>query len=270
VLFPPCDEVKPERDASDHATELFLTDRLRLEVKVSGGTEIGSWVGASQFDARSIFDLVGRGPFGTGALGTFLSDIFDNEAARFAYNGEVLADAGKLLQYSYQVPREASHYQVKAGLDWQVVAFAGEAGIDPNTLDLRQLTVRGHDLPRATEACEVNTRVDYARTRIGATDFLLPLRSQLHIVTISTQEDDITTEYSGCREYQSESKIRFGDAAEASEERAALPTPPVKVPAGLALDLALAQPIDTDTAATGDPIEMQVRSAVRAKGRAPC
>jgi hypothetical protein len=49
--------------------QLYLTDRLHLDVKVSHGNEIGSWAGASQFDSRSIFDLVGTGPFGTGTLG---------------------------------------------------------------------------------------------------------------------------------------------------------------------------------------------------------
>jgi len=35
---------------------------LRLDVKVSGGIEIGSWAGADQFDPRSILDLA-RGSF---------------------------------------------------------------------------------------------------------------------------------------------------------------------------------------------------------------
>jgi len=255
-----------EEDTPAHQIDLYLTDRLRLDVKVSAGAEIGSWAGASQFDAKSIFDLVATGPFGTGALGTFLSDIFDNGGTSFVYSGEVLSDAGELYQYSYQVPLSASHYQVHTGRDWQEIAYEGEVGIDPHSLDLRHLVVRSNHLPVEAAACEVVTNADYARIHIGTGDFLLPQRSRLHIVTVSTDEDDIVMTYSGCREYQSESTIHFGDdpATAATTKKAA--GAPASLPAGLQISLASVAPIDTDVAAAGDMVMQKVRTPVRAKG----
>ena len=157
---PTCSQMHTEEDTPEHQMDLYLTDRLRLDVKVSAGAEIGSWAGASRFDAKSIFDLVTTGPFGTGALGTFLSDIFDNAGTSFAYNGEVLSDTGKLCQYSYQVPLGASHYQVHTGRDWRAIGYEGEVGIDPNSLDLRHLVVRSNHLPLEAAACAVTMSAD--------------------------------------------------------------------------------------------------------------
>jgi hypothetical protein len=265
--FSSCSQMHAEEDTHAYQLDLYLTDRLRLDVKVSAGLEIGSWAGASQFDAKSIFDLVGRGPFGTGALGTFLSDIFDKSGASFAYNGEVLADSGKLYQYSYQMPLAASHYLVHAGRNWRAIAYDGEVGIDPLSLDLRHLVVHGNQLPIETEACEVATNADYARIHIGTGDFLLPQRSRLHIVTVSTNENDVVTTYSGCREYQSESTIYYGDdpATGAATKKAGAGAR-VSLPEGLPISLELEAPIDTDAAAAGDVVMQKVRKPVRARG----
>jgi hypothetical protein len=264
--LPSCSQMHADEDAHAYQIDLYLTDRLRLDVKVSAGAEIGSWAGASQFDAKSIFELVATGPFGTGALGTFLSDIFDNGGTSFVYNGEVLSDAGKLYQYSYQVPLGASHYQVHTRRDWRAIAYEGEVGIDPNSLDLRHLVVRSNHLPVEAAACEVATKVDYARIHIGTGDFLLPQGSGLHIVALSTDEDDIVTTYTGCREYQSESTIHFGDDPGIAAGNKAEADLPARLPAGLPISLELVAPIDTDVAAAGDIVMQKVRKPVRTKG----
>ena len=265
VTPPTCTQSKSERNSHEYGLDLYLMDRLRLDVKVSRVVEIGSWAGARQFDEKSIFDLVGRGPFGTGALGSFLSDIFDNQGTAFAYNGTVPADGGKLYQYGYEVPLGASHYLVKAGTDWQAIAYEGEVGIDPDSFDLKHLVVRADHLPQETEACEVTTDVDYAMVRLSRGDFLLPQKSRLQIVTTSTQEDDITTTYASCREYQSQSTISFGDDPAAGTSAKTATATRANLPAGAPILLALAEPIDTGVAAAGDVIVEKVRKAVQAK-----
>ncbi|HVP49324.1 MAG TPA: hypothetical protein VMT32_22180 [Bryobacteraceae bacterium] len=263
---PACSVVTNEERAA-YPLQLYLADRLRLDVKVSRGHEIGSWAGASQFDSKSIFDLVGGGPFGTGALGTFLADIFTGGGARFEFDGEKSLDDVTLYQYSYQVPLSASHYLVRAGHDWQLVAYDGLIRIDPHSFDLRHLLVHTSELPFEADTCEVATNVDYERVRIGTGDFLLPLHSQLHIVKTDNYETDTTTTYSGCHEYHGEATIRFGDEPAVPGASEKIETArPVALPAGLAVSLALVTPIDTDTAAAGDVVLEKVRKPVRAQG----
>ncbi|MBZ5590629.1 MAG: hypothetical protein LAP39_00220 [Acidobacteriia bacterium] len=263
---PACSEVElGVRPA--YPLQLYMADRLRLDVKVSRGNEIGSWAGASQFDSKSIFDLVGGGPFGTGALGTFLSDIFTGGAARFEFDGERPVDDATLYQYGFRVPLSASHYLVHAGHDWQPVAYDGMVRIDPHSFDLRHLLVHTSELPFEAETCEAATNVDYERVRMSTGDFLLPQQSQLHIIMTANYETDTTTTYSGCREYHGEATIRFGDEPPATATGQKTKTAdPLTIPAGLPVSLTLTAPIDTDIAAAGDLVVEKVRKPVRAHG----
>ncbi len=264
---PSCGQMlEGEKDAGSR--QLYLTDRLHLDVKVSHGNEIGAWAGASQFDSRSIFELVGSGPFGTGALGTFLSDIFAEGSATFEYEGEKPAGSrADFYEYSFRVPVSNSHYSVEVGHDWHAVAYDGVVRIDSQTFDLRYLLVRASDLPPESETCEAVTSVDYARVRMGTGDFLLPRQSRLSILMTDSTKNEITTAYAACHEYHGEATIHFGDepAAIAAGQKVDAATP-VTLPAGVQLSLALIAPIDTGTAAAGDVVLERVRKTVRVPG----
>src|SRR5579859_1213610 len=258
-----------EADKNAEGLQLYLTDRLRLDVKVSHGNEVGSWAGASQFDSRSIFELVGPGPFGTGTLGTFLTDIFTEGSASFEYDGEQSAGRGEAYEYRFRVPRGASHYSVEVGRDWHVVGYEGVLRVDPQSFDLRYLLVKVTAFPPESETCEAVTNVDYDRVQIGTGNFLLPLRSRLRILMTVSTESDITTTYARCREYHGEATIHFGDEPPAivkvqKEDNKA----PVILPVGLPVSLALAATIDTENCGSrrrfdGEGPQSRARQSVR-------
>lgn len=260
-----CGQMRSEKNAHNGHPALVLTDRLRLDVKISAGEEIGSWAGASQFDVKSIFDLVATGPFATGALGGFVFDILASGGVQFV--NESTSNGTTLYRYRFQVPLASSHHLVKVGQSWQAVAYEGEIGIDPHTFDLRHVLLRSSELPPETETCEMTNTVEYAMVRLSSGDFLLPQQSRFHVVMANTQESDVTTTYTGCREYQSESTIHFeeGAPAETVGENAGTAVP-VKLPRGLPIALELEKPIDTDLAAAGDVVIEKVCKTVRAKG----
>jgi hypothetical protein len=56
--------------------QLATTDRVRLEVTVSEGSELHSWPGATRFDERNVDDLIRNGPVSTGSFGAYLNSIF--------------------------------------------------------------------------------------------------------------------------------------------------------------------------------------------------
>ena len=207
--------------------KLELSDRLRLEIKASEGKEIGSWKG-SRFTDSDVFKLTAGGPYSTGMLGSWITDIFLNGGATYQYLG---ADA-----YRYQVPLAASHYLIKAGSQWVTAPFSGAFWLDPNSADLKRLLVEADSLPPETNTCYVNTSVRYEWTQVGAGKFLLPSQSDMRILMRNGREDQTTAVYSGCREYLGESTIRFDEAPAAGPDRApAAETTPL--PPGLHLEL---------------------------------
>lgn len=258
IPFPPCERV---RALGTEGLMPEATDRLRLDIKASRGSEIGSWPG-SRFSERSIFELVGAGSYQTGMLGALISDVFVNEGAAYQFVGEESPAGGSLSSYSYQVPVDSSHYQVKSGSSWVPVAFSGTFWLDTNTQELKRISEEAHDLPADTLVCSAATTVDYQQVRVAGGEFLLPRQAAMRLVMQDESETRITATYSGCREYRAESTIRFDDApgGGAANPDEALASP---VPAGLRFSLALTTPIDTDTGAAGDIVKATLRDALR-------
>jgi hypothetical protein len=258
VPAPECGQLRNSLDQGGLKLELDATDRVRLEVKVSGGLEIGSWPGASQFDSRSIFELAGGGAFGTGPLGTLLTDVFVNDGTTFVFAGE----QDKLLVYRYDVPLSASHYYIQAWGSWRPVAFDGRVWIEPATFDLKRIESHTHELPPESHACYATTTVDYDRLGNRPHDFLAPAKSALQFLMRNGATQEIDTVYSRCREYQVESTLRFDDAPLEPAVQAAAKDSGSVLSAGLAVSLVFTSPIDTSTAAAGDVVGAQTRKAV--------
>ena len=102
---------------------------------------------------------------------------------------------------------------------------------------------------------------------IGDSDVLLPRQSQLEIALKNGKETRNVTTFSNCREYQAESAIVFdgpADTASASTRNAGRGR--VALPIGVPVTLALTTPIDTATAAAGDPIAANVVKPVLRPG----
>jgi hypothetical protein len=263
VRYPPPSCAQITALDRDNPADLLLmaTDRLRLQLKVSQDAEIGTWAGTSQFSSSSVFELI-SGAYGTGTLGTFFGDIFEDGGAIYKYSGQTTAGGIKLAAYGYQVPLGSSHYEVKTGSGWTATGFSGFFWIDADSLDLRLLQVVAKEMPPETNGCEAETTVEYAKVKVGTGEFLLPVRSSMRMVMADATEMESTAGYSAWREYHGEATIRFdGEPAGGEVPVAASASGPL--PAGLSLSLALTSPIDTDTAAAGDVFVAKLRKPVR-------
>jgi hypothetical protein len=237
------------------------TDRLRLDVQVSGGKEIGAWAGGSHFDEGNVISFI-KGPFGTGGFGNFLTDIFTSSGITLAFEGEERLGSLNLLRYRFRISRESSHYMVRAGSEWLATGYSGEVWIDPKSSELRRLLVQTSELPEETGACVSNSTVEYATTRIGTGDFLLPQRSTLHFQMRDMTESEVATIYSRCHQFHGEANLVADPSVTAGREAQAAPTP-ISIPAGLVVPLKLVRAIDTDSAAAGDAVVATVSEAVR-------
>jgi hypothetical protein len=124
--------------------------------------------------------------------------------------------------------------------------------------------VEAAPLPPGSSMCQLESALEYHSVRIGDGDVLLPRQGQLEIVMDNGRETTNLTTFADCREYQAESEMRF-DTNPNVDGAAVKPVvrTPLALPIGLPVVLALVDPIDTGTAAAGDPVSAKVMKPVR-------
>lgn len=253
------------------AARVEAVDRLRLEVTISDGREIYSWPGATRFDSRDVSEIVREGPIATGSFGAHLLAVFDNPRVEFRFAGERNEAGRRLLEYRFAVPLAASRYRVRSAGVSEAIAYEGSFLLDPTALDLERLTFRAGDLPAATSMCSLDAQIDYSPGREPAADLLLPARGELRIAFQDSRQTRNVTTFSACRKYKAESALVFDEApltdAASGAASASVPAQPA-LPIGLPVTLALANAIDTATAAAGDPVQATVVRPVRHPGGA--
>lgn len=255
-----CGHVEDASANMDSKPMLAWADRLKLDVTVSEGAEIFSWAGAHHFQSEDVEKIVGGGMTGTGDFGPFLMSIFGGSAATYDYLGMTLEEKGRSLAlYRYHVPESTSHYRMKVGprpTDLVIMAYEGRFWIDPETAELRKMTIEVPNPPRKSGTCRIETTIDYQQARIGGSDFLLPQLTVLNMWIPGGERHENRTEYAACREFQSESVFRTDTDATAATAEAA--QTPITIPTGVSIKIALRSTISSATSSAGDAIEGQL------------
>jgi hypothetical protein len=251
----------------DLALRLSMTDRLRLDVTMTGRGEIFSWIGASRFDDRSIFQMV-DGPMMTGAFGGFLAVIFKQDVHKFTFERSLQLESRRLLEYSFQVAPEDSSYKVEVYGSSVKTRYSGTVLADPVTGDVVRLTVRAAELPVAANACEISTNLALQRVKIGDSQLLLPAQTLERYVLTTGGETEITTTFSGCREYLGESTVTFAaPESGAGSLRPLAPAESVRMPAEQRFTVELTSQIASLTAAAGDAFSGRLMTPLRDERR---
>lgn len=235
-------------------------DRLRLEVAIVDGQDIYSWVGAAKFEEGNLEELAGRGPLGSGDFGPFLNSVF--RLGTISYKQAKVVNGHELLEYSYDVPLSKSEYSVRTSQGWTLTAYSGSLLVDPDASDVVNLTVVTAELPESNPSCQYMTNINYGRTIIHGDLVLIPEETQLNTIDRGGGETASRTTYEKCRAYGSKSRIlpeNTLDSASVTPAPAATPTP---LPPGLLFEARIVTPIDSSTAAAGDPIEAVLRSSI--------
>lgn len=248
------------------ARTLRWHDRLRLDVAVGEQSEMFSWAGASQFETGEVGQLVAHGATGSGEFGSFIASIFGGDAEGFAYNGVSDTPLGKLAAFGFTVPLSKSHYKYSsAGNGYLTVAYHGSFYVEPESADLRKLELEAVDFP-SDDVCHVSDTIEYDRAQIGQNSFMLPKDSSMDVIYRNFTESLNETSFAGCREYVGQSTISFdteenGKTLEAEKKAALKPLPPKTH-----LRVRINPPVDSATAAAGDPITGVVDAQVKDKG----
>jgi hypothetical protein len=116
--------------------------------------------------------------------------------------------------YDYEIPAFLGGLKISSGQASATVGVRGTFWVNAESLDLTRIEEHAVDVPAQLGMKEIDTTVEYARMQIGNSSVLLPRSADLVVTTPDGGERRNQIEFSGCREYTSESTVRFGDPAE--------------------------------------------------------
>jgi hypothetical protein len=241
-------------------------DKVRLEVAMVDNQELYAWPGSRDFKEQPIYNLLGDGMIGTGDFGLFIQTVFLSGTAKFQFAGREMLNERQVYHFLYEVPRALSRYEIRLPTSKDTVGFGGSVWIDAVSLDLVRLEILVREIPAHLALASGRILIDYGRVRVGSGDFLLPRSVEQNFVS-SGMEARNQASFSGCREYNTESAISFGDAPKMTASQPNKPKPlPPDVPAGIEIESKLETQLDSVLVARGDAFEATVTAAVRLKG----
>ena len=246
-----------------HGTSFQLLDTVFLEVSNVGNKELLAWPGARRFEEADISNFTAGGMLGSGVFALHARDVFliDTNSVQFYGNEEL--DGRATARYDFKVPQAWSGLRIRANGTSATVGSQGSFWIDPAALELLRMRIQAIDIPAALGIERSVTRIDYSHVHIGDSDVLLPQSASvvLNLFTGDARRNDI--EFSHCREYRTDSSIRF-DMPETRPQSSAARL--LDLPAGLMVAIDLQSAIDSATAHVGDLLSGRVADDVRRKG----
>jgi hypothetical protein len=221
------------------------------------GKELYAWPG-QKFANKSLEEMMpAGGAVGTGDFALHVRSIFLTNAPSFTFAGHVVHEGHDAIQFDFTVPQKKSRYLVRSGPQrQQVVGYHGSFRADAKTLLLRQLEITLDDIPATLGILRAGSFLNYAVTRIGGADFLLPHSSELFIVDAGGRESRNKTRFEQCHQYMGESVVSFADPSTVPDSPKTVTE--IQLPSGLLLDLTLEAAIDGTRAVIGDPIHAVV------------
>ncbi|MGH9672127.1 MAG: hypothetical protein ACRD44_03020 [Bryobacteraceae bacterium] len=236
-------------------------DTLRLEVGLIDGQERFSWLDSKQFEEKSLADLIGTGATGTGSFALHAGSVFRPRVADFIYQGIDKLNDRESHKYDYEVPAERSRYRLRVGKKEAVVGFRGSFWVDKESMELIRLEVHADAIPDEVGLISTSDWIEYGRTRLGESEFLLPKSSEMIMIDRYGHETRNRTTFSRCRQYMAESRL----VTEAEPSVAAPSTQPgaPALPLKTLLEISLESDFAPEKAAVGDSVRAVLDKPVK-------
>lgn len=240
---------------STPAGAMVWHSRLRLDVTAGAREENFALTDVRTLEHSDIGGMLRAADAGSGEFSTFLRNLISGEGASFQARGVQPTSIGPLLAFGFTVPRDQSHFFYAsparpAGSAPLRAVYRGSLYFVPQSGELKRLTLEAEEVG---DACRVQYSTDYSPTRVDDRDVILPQSSNMTVDYRDGTELRSETYYSGCRRPSAV-------AAAAVDAPAPKPLPP-----GIRFRIRFQPPIDTETAATGDPVTGVIRATVKDK-----
>lgn len=207
--------------APPKSSQLVRLDTLRFEIASVDGKELFALPGTSQTETEDLRNYVRSGAIGTGTFSTFLHNLFVADKARFTWSGqeELFTQAGsaqrmrQALRFDFELSSLFSGHSMSLNGRSGAVGLRGTFWADADNLDLLRLEVQAIEIPPALAMIRSSVQtIEYARVRVGRSDVLLPKSSDLRVTYSTGVQNRNLIEFSGCREFASESTIHYFSA----------------------------------------------------------
>jgi hypothetical protein len=233
---------------------LATTDRAKLDVILSEGSELFSWPGRHRFDAATPADLLSGGLSGSGDFASFRIDVFMLDGVAIKY--ESRCEDGNCLRFSYDVPIDLTHYILRTPEHDVRIGYHGTFDADADTAEVLRLVVTATDVERILPgACEMDTRMTYARAASDSGEFMIPAVTEKHLLRSDGMRFENKLSYEDCRQYSSESVVKFdGDVTEPKSANAPARAPATPAPG---------TNIDSEMSFAGDTVEGALTDSIR-------
>jgi hypothetical protein len=244
----------------------YPTDVVVLEVLNAGSKELYASPGARDFSDEHPSSFAAGGLSGTGIFGLFLRTLFVQDNAMMQYRGEEDFAGHHAVRYDYRVPTILSGFNIQLSSGAGRVATKGSFRVDPETLNLLSLEVEADDIPPNLRVVSIVQRVEYASTRIGDRDTVLPESAEMHLVEMSGAESHNFLDFTHCRSFAAESKLTFEAPTETPSSASGPRAEKAPIPAGLTVTMELSAPI-TQKQAVGSLVQARVAADVKDKNK---
>ena len=259
-----CSQTIERFKRSKPGARVETVDTIRLEVAYVGGRQLFGWPGSNKIDEPDINKFIGRGTSGNGDFAIFPRNLFLRRGAKFYYGGRTELDGKPAFRFNYRVPQSVETYQLQTSWGQALVGYEGSFWVDAVTLDLMRLTSAADDIPAKLRLKSTITVLDYGRVAVGRSTFLLPKGSELTMVESDGVEYRNRNTFSSCHQFTGESVIKFDEPA--PEPTANVPATQTILPDEFTVEIELDSPIDSASAAVGDPIQATVKQNVKSNG----
>ena len=262
-----CTEIFQLSQKPPHTTKPSIVETIRVEVAYVEGRELFGWPGAAKIDEPDIGKMV-SGSVGNGYFGLFSKTIFTTPSATFRNVDTEKLDGNQAIRYDYLVPQSSQAYRFTTELGQAAVGFHGSFWVDAATLDLMRITVTADNPPLVLGISSTSSVLDFAREKIGNSTFVLPRGAELVVVETEGGEGRQRLSLQGCHQFIGESTLKFDEPSPGPAEVSAKPAPAVvALPEDFTVDFVLDTPIDSTTAAGGEPVQAILRDSVPLNGR---
>jgi len=240
-----------------------ISDSVRLEVAYVNGRELFGWPGTAKIEEPDITKLV-SGAIGNGDFGVLPQAIFFTPLAQIDFIGRTDLEGKPAILYRFTVPQEAKTFSVQTGVKHAMVGFHGSVWVDGVSLDLIRIESVVDDVPRELDMSSGVTVLNFGRSTIGSSIFLLPQNSDLLMTSLNGSAHRNRTTFHGCRQFSGVSVLRFdeptAEPAKIAQPRAVIA---VNLPEEFEVEIKLNAAIDSATAAVGDSVRATIGQNIK-------